>query len=82
MEQEKEDLVEEEVTEVSSIPVYLMKPYSGCMEEQETLPGTQAPVAPQGTGSIQSPCRPSLYPLCRAREEPASWPLLCLQRSP
>lgn len=66
--EEEEDLVEEEeVTEVSSILVFLMKPCSACMEGQVTLPGTQAPVAPQGTGSTQTPCRPSLCPLCQGQ---------------
>lgn len=70
---EQEDLVvEEEVTEVSSILVCLMKPCSACMEEQVTQPGTQALVAPQGTGCTQSLCRPSLCPLCQGREELAS----------
>lgn len=62
-------MVEEEVTEVSSIPVCLMKPSSACMEDQVTPLGTQAPVAPQGTASTQSPCHPSLCPLCQGQEE-------------
>lgn len=75
-------MVEEEVTGVSSIPVYLMKPCSACMEGQVTLLGTQAPVVTQGTGSTPSLCHPSLCPLCQGREELASWLLLCPQRSP
>lgn len=76
------DVVEEEGTGVSSIPVCLMKPCSACMEDQVILLGTQAPVATQGTGSTQSLCRPFLCHLCQGREELASWPLLCPQRSP
>lgn len=70
--EEEEDLAEEEVTEVSSIPDCLMKPCSACTEDQVTPLGTQAPVAPQGTGSTKSHCRLSLCPLCQDREELAS----------
>lgn len=68
----EEDLVVEEVTGVSSIPVCLMKPCSACMEDQVTQQGTQVPVAPRGTGSTPIPCHPSLCPLCQGREELAS----------
>ena len=61
-------MVEEEATEVSSIRACLTKPCSACTGDQVTRQGTQALVAPQGTASTLSPCRPSLCPHCQGQE--------------
>ena len=80
--EEEDQVLEEEATGASSIPVCLMRPCSACMEDQATLPATQVPVARRDTGSTQSLCPPSLCLLCQDQEELASLRLLCLQRSP